>query len=172
MIRDALAKGISSQQWVENAVKKEMAKPLPKAAPPVNGDDEISLVLFSAQKNTLAQIQLTSAEFEAIQKRAEIPVPGCSLKSVLEDALHRVTTDIPTNRLEVAVSEANGLLDLLANQLENIRQSGCEFDGPEIEYFCVGIARLANSTKQRLYDSYRATHAAIFGKRETVPTAA
>jgi len=172
MIRDALEKGISLQQWVENAVTEQTAKFKPKPDAPVNGDDEISLVLFSAQKNTLAQIELTPAEFQKIQFLAKIPLRGCSLKSVLEDMLHRVTTEIPTTELEFAVTEAKSLLDLLANHMEWISKSGIQFEGLEADTFCAGVTQLADNTKKRLYDAFRSTHSAIFGKRETVSAAA
>lgn len=71
MLRSAKAKGISPQEWVEEAVRKQMDKPLTETDAPAHQEGDIDLMLVSAKQGTdVGYVNLSDEEFAKLQRSA------------------------------------------------------------------------------------------------------
>jgi DNA repair protein RadC len=68
--------------------------------------------------------------------------------------------------LELATTEASGLLQLLADNMDYQSRSGTEFSGPKVAHFCAGIVELVSRSKERLDNAFNKTFSAFNPKHE------
>jgi predicted HicB family RNase H-like nuclease len=91
MLRDALTKGISVQQWVENAVKEFMTKRQTRPVATASGSEVVSLILFNESDGENEAIELTPEEHQMLHDRAA--KLKASIPQMLAEAiLHMIET--------------------------------------------------------------------------------
>jgi hypothetical protein len=179
MANDVIAKRISLRQWIEDAVNAKIFRQQAQAAAAmmVSEASNISLMLISQDplskdhlSQSVARIDLTREQFETIKRRAA--AGNVTLEKILGDALNQMVKPVSFSAVEMAITESNGLLQLLADNMEYQSRSGCEFSGPEVENFCAGVSLLVMTTKDRLKAAFDSAFHATWGNPKPAPAAA
>jgi hypothetical protein len=149
---------------------RKPAKSNPLAEPEIDGafysgNEPVCLTMFDHEKDAyLAGCDIKPSEVKIIQGKAR--QAGVPVSRLLRRAVDFLLADIPTTELEMAVTEANALSRLLADNMECQVRSGCDFGGTKDELFSSGVSQLVNDSNENLRRAFDETFHAIFGKAE------
>lgn len=125
MIRDALAKGISLQQWFESAIRKEVDKPLTETTAPAHQVGNIDLMLVSEKQGTdVAGVNLSDEDFARLQRSAARQ--HLSLEQLLKLGFEQMANPLPSadqlmklRELESSIEAATALMMVLGEKAQD-----------------------------------------------------